>query len=40
MEEKRELQELLERLDQSDRQQAKHTKWQCVLSAAAAGESF
>lgn len=36
MEEKRELQELLERLDQSNRQQAKYARWQCILSVAAA----
>ena len=36
MEEKRELQELLERLDQSNRQQAKFAKWQCIFSVVAA----
>lgn len=36
MEEKRELQELLERLDQSNRQQATYAKWQCVLTVVAA----
>jgi len=36
MEEKRELQELLERLDESNRQQAKYAKWQCILSVVAA----
>ena len=36
MEEKRELQELLERLDESNRQQAKFAKWQCVFSLLAA----
>lgn len=36
MEEKQELQELLKRLDESNRQQAKYAKWQCMLSVAAA----
>lgn len=36
MEEKRNLQELLERLDQSNRQQARCAKWQCIVSIAAA----
>lgn len=36
MEEKRDLQELLERLDESNRKQAKYAKWQCVFSVAAA----
>jgi len=36
MDEKQELKELLERLDQSNRQQAKYAKWQCILSIAAA----
>lgn len=36
MEEKRDLQELLERLDESNRKQAKYAKWQCVFSIAAA----
>ena len=36
MEENRDLQELLNRLDESNRQQAKYAKWQCILSAAAA----
>ena len=36
MEEKKELQELLERLDESNRQQAKYARWQCILSVAAA----
>ena len=36
MEEKRDLQELLERLDESNRKQAKYAKWQCILSVAAA----
>lgn len=35
MEEKRDLQELLERLDESNRKQAKYAKWQCILSVAA-----
>jgi len=36
MEEKQELQELLKRLDESNRQQAKYARWQCILSVAAA----
>ena len=36
MEEKQELQELLKRLDESNRQQAKYAWWQCILSVAAA----
>lgn len=36
MEDKRELHDVLERLDQSNRQQAKYARWQCILSAAAA----
>ena len=36
MEEKQDMKELLERLDQSNRQQAKYAKWQCILSVAAA----
>jgi len=36
MEEKHDLQELLHRLDESNRQQAKYAKWQCILSIAAA----
>jgi len=36
MEEKKELQELLERLDKSNRQQARYARWQCVFSIAAA----
>ena len=36
MEDKKELQELLERLDQSYRQQAKYARWQCIFSVAAA----
>ena len=36
MEEKKELQELLERLDESNRKQANYAKWQCVFSVAAA----
>ena len=36
MEEKQKLQELLERLDESNRQQAKFARWQCILSVAAA----
>ena len=36
MEEKKELRELLERLDESNRQQAKYARWQCILSVAAA----
>jgi len=36
MEEKHDLQELLERLDQSNRQQAKYAKWQCILTVVAA----
>lgn len=36
MEEKQELKELLERLDQSNRQQAKYARWQCIFSIASA----
>jgi uncharacterized protein YoxC len=36
MEERQELQELLKRLDESNRQQAKYARWQCILSVAAA----
>ena len=36
MEEKQELKELLERLDASNRQQAKFAKWQCIFGIAAA----
>jgi len=36
MEDKQELKELLERLDQSNRQQAKYARWQCVFSIASA----
>jgi hypothetical protein len=36
MEEKKELQELLVRLDESNRKQAAYAKWQCVFSVAAA----
>ena len=36
MEERHELQELLKRLDESNRQQAKYARWQCILSVAAA----
>ena len=36
MEEKKELQELLERLDESNRKQANYAKWQCVFSVVAA----
>ncbi len=36
MEEKQELQELLKRLDESNRQQAKYARWQCILSVALA----
>ena len=36
MEEKLELRDLLERLDESNRQQAKYAKWQCVFSVIAA----
>lgn len=36
MEEKQELRELLERLDQSNRQQAKYARWQCIFSIASA----
>jgi hypothetical protein len=36
MEEKKELQELLERLDESNRKQANYAKWQCAFSVAAA----
>lgn len=36
MEEKQELKEVLDRLDRSNRQQAKFAKWQCIFSVAAA----
>ena len=36
MEEKPDLRELLERLDESNRQQAKFAKWQCVFSVMSA----
>ena len=36
MEENREMKELLNRLDESNRQQAKCAKWQCILSVASA----
>jgi len=36
MEDKQELRELLERLDQSNRQQAKFARWQCIFSIASA----
>ena len=36
MEEKKELQELLEWLDESNRKQANYAKWQCVFSVVAA----
>ena len=36
MEENKELQELLNRLDESNRQQAKYARWQCILSVASA----
>ena len=36
MEDKKDMQELLERLDQSNRQQAKYARWQCIFSVAAA----
>ena len=36
MEEKKALQELLERLDESNRKQANYAKWQCIFSVAAA----
>jgi len=36
MEEKQEMRELLERLDQSNRQQAKFARWQCIFSVASA----
>ena len=36
MDEKQELQELLKRLDESNRKQARYAKWQCVFSVAAA----
>lgn len=35
MEEKRDLQELLERLDESNRKQVSYAKWQCIFSVAA-----
>ena len=36
MDEKQNLQELLERLDASNRKQANYAKWQCIFSVAAA----
>ena len=36
MEEKQELKELLERLDESNKKQARYAKWQCIFSVAAA----
>jgi len=36
MEDKQELRELLERLDQSNRQQARYARWQCIFSILAA----
>lgn len=36
MDEKQELQELLKRLDESNRKQAKYAKWQCIFSVIAA----
>ena len=36
MEEKLDLRDLLERLDESNRQQAKFAKWQCIFSVASA----
>lgn len=36
MDDKQELRELLERLDESNRQQAKYARWQCIFSILAA----
>jgi len=36
MDEKQELQELLKRLDESNRKQATYAKWQCIFSVVAA----
>lgn len=36
MEENKELQSLMERIDASNQKQAKYAKWQCIFSAAAA----
>jgi len=36
MEDKQELRELLERLDQSNRQQARYARWQCMFSILSA----
>jgi len=36
MDDKQELKELLERLDESNRQQAKYARWQCIFSILAA----
>ena len=36
MEEKREMRELMERLEKSNAQQARYGEWQCVLTLAAA----
>lgn len=36
MEEKLDLRDLLERLDESNRQQAKYAKWQCIFSVLSA----
>lgn len=36
MEEKREMRELMERLEESNAKQARYGKWQCVLTLAAA----
>ena len=36
MEEKQQLKELLERLDESNKKQARYAKWQCIFSVAAA----
>lgn len=36
MVEKQELKELLERLDESNKKQARYAKWQCIFSVAAA----
>ena len=36
MEEKQELQEWMERMEESNRQQARYAKWQCIFTAIAA----
>ena len=36
MEEKQELQEWMDRMEESNRQQARYAKWQCIFTAIAA----